>query len=224
MVPAISFKPLTFLLDDYFCAMVVLASLWQQLIEWDRAFFIKLNSEWTNSLFDNVMPFFRTSNHWLPLYLFLLVFALVNFKNRGWWWFVLFLCTIAIADLTGNYLFKHNIQRLRPCSDPEMIDRVRLLVDRCGAGFSFVSNHATNHFAMAAYFYFTFRKLLPSWAWIGWLWAALIAYAQVYVGVHFPLDVIAGAALGTLLGMLVASFFNRRFGFTIFDNQPTAIS
>jgi undecaprenyl-diphosphatase len=64
--------------------------------------------------------------------------------------------------------------------------------------------------------------LFKKWAWVGLLWAAAIAYAQVYVGVHYPLDVICGALLGMAFGITVGTFFNKRFGFAIFDNQPAA--
>ena len=71
------------------------------------------------------------------------------------------------------------------------------------------------------FFYFTMRHYIPKWAWVAWLWAFSIAYAQVYVGIHYPLDVIGGAVLGVLFGSFMAMFFNRKFGFANFDTQPT---
>ena len=209
--------------DDYFCAMFFL-NIWQSLEQWDQSLFVRINNDWTNPLFDSLMPFMRSSNHWLPLYLFLLVFVILNFGNRGMWWFIFFICTVALTDMTGTYLFKHNIQRLRPCNDPEMIMQVRLLLKKCAGGYGFISNHAANHFGMATFFFLTFRKIIPKIAWIGFAWAALVAYSQVYVGVHYPLDVVSGAVLGLLLGNLTAYVYNKRFGFTIFDSQPTAVS
>ena len=204
--------------------MFFLSGIWEFIKGRDQAFFIKLNSDWTNPLFDSILPWLRVSNHWLPLYLFLLVFVIVNFKARGFWWFVFFVCTVALTDMTGTYLLKHTIQRLRPCSDPDFFMNVRLLLDHCGGGYSFISNHAANHFGMATFFYLTFRKILPKWAWIGFVWAGLIAYAQVYSGIHYPLDILGGAIVGVLLGKFTAYIFNNRFGFAIFDNQPIASS
>ncbi|HEX6192393.1 MAG TPA: phosphatase PAP2 family protein [Chitinophagaceae bacterium] len=198
--------------------------IWQQIDHWDRQLFTRINQDWINPFFDMLMPFVRTSSHWMPLYLFLLIFALVNFKGRGAWWFVFFISTIALTDMTGTYVLKHNIQRLRPCNDPDVMLQVRLLINRCAAGYGFISNHAANHFGMATFFFFTFREVIPKWAWIGFAWAALIAYAQVYIGVHYPLDILAGALLGILIGRLTSLAFNKRFGFTIFDNQPIAAS
>lgn len=197
------------------------ASFWQRLEEWDKYFFTKVNSDWSNGLFDAVMPVLRTPENWAPLYLFLVVFALLNFRLKGLWWVIFFLTTVAIADMTGNYVFKHNFERLRPCNDPGLSGSVRLLLKHCGAGFSFVSNHAANHFAMAVFFFISFRKIAGNWVWAGLLWAAAISYAQVYVGVHYPLDVLGGGLLGTIIGLTTATIFNKRFNFVIFDNQPT---
>jgi len=199
-------------------------SILQTLEQWDQWLFIKLNSGLINPVFDNIMPFLRNGANWAPLYLFLGVFVLVNFKNKGGWWILLFIATVALTDMTGTYLFKHNFERLRPCSDPDFYFHVRLLVKKCAGGYSFTSNHAANHFGMATFFFITFRPVLQKWAWISFLWAGSIAYAQVYVGIHYPLDVLAGALLGLAAGSLTGKLFNKRYGFTIFDNQPTISS
>ena len=165
------------------------------------------------------MPFLRNSLHWVPLYLFVLVFVLVNFKIKGLWWIVFFLSTVALTDMTGTYVFKHAFERLRPCSDPDFASHVRLLLNQCAGGYSFTSNHAANHFGMAAFFFITFRHMLKNWVWIAIFWAAAICYAQVYVGVHYPLDVLVGALLGLAFGITTGTLFNKRFGLAIFDNQ-----
>jgi len=122
----------------------------------------------------------------------------------------------------GTILFKHNFHRPRPCLEPDLLFQARLLIDQCSGGSSFISNHAANHFGMATFFFITFRSVLRKWAWIGFLWAGLIAYAQVYVGIHYPLDVVAGAVFGMTIGLLTGKLFNKRYGFVIFDNQLKA--
>jgi membrane-associated phospholipid phosphatase len=198
---------------------IFIITAWQRLKEWDQWLFVKLNSELTNPLFDAIMPFLRNGAHWAPLYLFLAVFVLLNFKARGAWWALLFIVTIALTDMTGTYVFKHNFHRFRPCSDPDFFFRVRLLVNQCSGGYSFTSNHAANHFGMATFMFITLRPIIRKWAWICFAWAALIAYAQVYVGLHYPMDVLAGALLGLIAGSITGVVFNKRFGFAIFDNQ-----
>jgi undecaprenyl-diphosphatase len=204
-----------------FAAMIFLVlALWQKLEQWDQWLFIQINSHWTNPAFDTIMPYLRIPAFWAPLYLFAGVFVLANFKTRGLWWIVFFLSTIALTDLGGTYIFKHTIHRLRPCNDPDFFFNVRLLLKQCG-GYSFISNHAANHFGMATFFFVTFRHQLK-WAWVPFLWAACIAYAQVYVGIHYPLDVFCGALLGVVFGVFTGTIFTKRFGFANFDNQPVA--
>jgi membrane-associated phospholipid phosphatase len=199
-------------------------ALWQKLEYWDQWLFIQLNNVWTNPVFDSVMPFLRNSKIWAPLYLFVGLFAIFNSKRNGTWWCIFFLVTVALTDMTGTYIFKHNIERMRPCSDPDFFFRVRLLVSNCSPGYGFISNHAANHFGLAAFFFLTMKPVLRRWAAIGFLWAGLIAYAQVYVGVHYPLDVLAGAILGLIFGTVTGTLFNKRYGFAIFGNQPTMSS
>jgi membrane-associated phospholipid phosphatase len=198
-----------------------LLSILHSLVQIDQWLFKKINSQWTNSFFDFLLPFFREAYFWMPLYLFLFLFVAINFKRNWWWWVVLFLCTVALTDMTGTRIFKYGFQRLRPCNDPDFMSYVRLVIRDCGTGYSFISNHAANHFGMAAFFFFTMRHHFKRWVWIGFIWAAAIAYSQVYVGIHYPSDVLAGALLGVFFGLFMAMFFNKKFGFANFDNQPT---
>ena len=197
------------------------SDLWQRLEKLDQWLFIQVNSNLINPFFDSLMPFMRFPLNWAPLYVFLGAFALLNYKGKGAWWILFFVITVALTDMTGNYVFKHNIERIRPCGDPDFFDQVRLLVNRCSTGRSFVSNHAANHFGIATFFFLTSKFLIKRWACIGFLWAATVAYAQVYVGVHYPLDVIGGALLGLLFGTLTGTIFNKRYGFANFDGQST---
>ena len=191
--------------------MFLLSGFWQQLILWDQRAFTVLNGKLANPVFDQVMPWLRTPLFCAPLYLFLAVFALFNFRQRGAWWCLFFLATVALTDMAGNYGFKQVFERIRPCNDPVMEGHVRLLIDHCGAGYSFVSNHAANHMGMAVFFLVTFRHLIGMWAWAGVAWALLVAYAQVYCGVHYPLDIAGGALLGVIAGSITGWLFQDRF-------------
>ena len=200
----------------YICLMynnMSLISIWQQLEAWDKGMFIRLNSEWTNPFFDSVFPFIRHSLFWAPLYLFIAVFIALNFGRKGLWWSLLFICTIALTDMAGTRLFKEVFQRLRPCQDPEFRSYVRLLLQQCSGHFSFVSNHAANHFGMATFVLLTFRGLFHRWMYLALAWAFFIGYAQVYVGVHYPLDVLGGAAVGVLAGVLTSWLFHKKWGY-----------
>lgn len=198
----------------YICFMLsnTLAVLfWQRLEEWDKWLFVKLNSQWTNPFFDAVLPFFRNSVFWAPLYIFVAVFMAVNFGKKGLWWSLAFICTIAITDIIGARVLKELFQRARPCQDPEFMGQVRLLLKECSGSFSFVSNHAANHFGISTFAFLTFRGVFKKWMYIAFLWAILIGYAQVYVGVHYPTDVFGGALLGILTGSITAWVFHKKW-------------
>jgi membrane-associated phospholipid phosphatase len=189
-----------------------LLSLWQNLVEWDKWLFLKLNRDWTNPVFDAIFPFIRNSSFWVPLYIFVLVFMISNFGKKGLLWCLLFICTVAITDVIGFQVLKENIERLRPCQDPMFSDSVRLLLRKCSTTSSFVSNHAANHFGIATFAVFTFRGLFKKWMYLAYVWAFFIGYAQVYVGVHYPLDVLGGAVLGMIVGSVTAWGFRMRWG------------
>ena len=191
---------------------IVAGTWWQRLEEWDRWLFIKLNSQWTNPVFDAFFPLFRDAYIWAPLYLFILVFIIVNYGQKGMLWFLGFVCAVAVTDIIGARVLKESFERLRPCGDPGFMDQVRLLLPRCSGSYSFISNHAANHFSLATYAFLTFSGVFRNWMYLGFAWALFIAYAQVYVGVHYPLDVLGGALLGMVTGALMAWIFNKRVG------------
>ncbi|MBI5856745.1 MAG: phosphatase PAP2 family protein [Sphingobacteriales bacterium] len=185
-------------------------TFWEKILEWDRDLFTTINSNWSNPVFDTVMPLLRNSLIWIPLYLFLLALVLINFKNKAWWWIIFFLVTVSLTDMTGTKLFKYGFERIRPCNNPDMLAHLRLLV-RCPIGYSFMSNHAANHFGMATFLFITFRHLFKRWMWLAFLWAGIIGYAQVYVGVHYPSDIAGGILLGIIYGTFTGFLFNKYF-------------
>jgi membrane-associated phospholipid phosphatase len=96
-------------------------------------------------------------------------------------------------------VIKPLVHRLRPCNDPELSSQVHLLVG-CGSGYSFVSSHAANHFGFALFIIILFKDRF-SWITVpALLWAFLVSFAQVYVGLHYPADVTLGALIGILIG------------------------
>jgi membrane-associated phospholipid phosphatase len=194
--------------------MYFLNTLWQKIIQFDHDLFTVINSKWTNSFFDAIMPLLRNSIIWIPLYLFILIFVFINFKSKAMWWIVFFLITVALTDMTGTHIFKYGFDRVRPCNNPDIIPHLRLLV-RCPVGYSFTSNHAANHFGMAMFLFLTLRHHLKNWMLIAFLWAGIIGYAQVYVGVHYPSDIAGGMALGIIYGTISAFVYNKYFGLSL---------
>ena len=114
------------------------------------------------------------------------------------------------ADQASSDFFKPYFHRIRPCNNPALDGIVRVLVPHSN-GFSFPSSHAANHFALALFSAITLGHL-HKWVWpVALLWATVVAYAQVYVGVHYPVDVICGGLLGVLIGIGTGKIFNRYF-------------
>ena len=186
----------------------MLESIGDILISIDHNIWYFLNVLWHNEVLDAIIPYFRNQWTWTPLYLFLAVFMPMNFGRKGVMWCVFFILTFAISDHISASMLKPLFHRLRPCNDPHLSKMVHLLVP-CGSGLSFPSSHAANHFALAVFSGITLRSRIK-WIWpVAMFWAVSVAYAQVYVGVHFPLDVTAGAVVGSLAGILTGKVYNR---------------
>lgn len=182
----------------------------QQLIHIDKVLFRLFNSQLTNSFFDWIMPWLRNSIVWAPLYLFMLLLIAINFKKQAFWIIVFGVITVALTDGISSKLIKPYFGRLRPCNDPDMMSMVRFLLDARPGNGSFTSSHAANHFGIAMYFYVVLKQYFGKWMLLFFVWAFFICYAQVYVGVHYPFDVLGGAVVGCLIGYLTAFMVNSR--------------
>ena len=150
----------------------------------DTSLFFLINQGLQNSFFDLIMPFI-TQRYYI-LFALLAIPAFIKDRRKGFFILCLSLISFAIADAGANML-KHLFERPRPC---QALENVRLLVG-CGGSFSFPSNHAVNAFAIAA----TFSHFLRKTAVPMLLIAVLVALSRIYVGVHYPSVVIAGAVL-----------------------------
>jgi undecaprenyl-diphosphatase len=189
----------------------------QQIWEADRYIFNLINNKWDNSFFDAFMPLLRNANFWLPLYLFLLIFALFNIKKSGWF-ILLTLCTAALTDVLSSHIIKNHIFRLRPCQDPSLIGTIRVLASYCPQSSSFTSSHAANHFGLATFASITLYPYAGKWIYLTYVWAFLIN-AQLYVGVHYPIDVLGGALVGVMAGLLTSWIYQKKWGTFNLDNQ-----
>jgi undecaprenyl-diphosphatase len=178
----------------------------------DYKLFSKINGEWHNSFFDWLLPLTRETYFWIPFYFFLLLFVTSNYKKYGWLWALFLIINVVISDYVSSTLIKDHINHLRPCHDPAIADHVRFLVKYCPSSSGFTSSHACNFFAAAMFIFTTFKNIIGKWRWFLFLWAIIPSYAQVYVGVHFPIDIIGGAIVGVLLGYIVAYVYNKKIG------------
>lgn len=178
------------------------------LQQFDTELFLKIHRGLSNGFFDWLMPLLRNRFFWSPLYLFIVIFCIKQYKKTGYYIIGMLLATFAIGDLIASRLIKPFVGRIRPCNN---IDLANDIIHRvpCGSGYSFPSAHATNHFGIAVFlicvFYPKWKPILP----LGLLWAFSISFAQVYVGVHYPIDTIFGAFLGTSIGFFTFYIYQK---------------
>ncbi len=184
-----------------------------QILELDKSLFIYLNSL-GNVKYDFFWLTITNKFSHIPLYLFL-IYILIQKSlkiNKSKKKIILLLVVrifsisflILISDQLSNF-FKNNFERLRPCYNLDLVDQIRIVKESCGGSFGFFSAHASNSFVVATFFYLFFSsknklsKLL-------FLWASIIAYSRIYVGVHYPLDIV----FGSLLGFMITFFFYKK--------------
>jgi membrane-associated phospholipid phosphatase len=178
------------------------------LLQLDRHLFYFINHDLTNPFFDWVMPWLRNAKHWVPLYVFLIGFFIWKLRKQALLLIIIMALCAGFADFTSSSLIKPIFKRARPCRDP-IVSKTDIERVDCGPAYSFPSTHATDHFAAAFFLIFLFYK---RWHWIllwGTLWAGTISFAQVYVGVHFPIDVFCGAVYGMLVGFMFVRAYKK---------------
>jgi len=171
----------------------------EKVVQIDTNLFFLLNYKAQNCVFDFLMPTLTDLDYWrIPLIL-LAIFLLVFGEKRGRIAVLLLVLGITLSDQVCNTILKPLVGRVRPCN---VLENVHLLVN-CTRAFSFPSSHATNIFTGMILFSFVYRKLRIALLTI----AALVAYSRVYVGVHYPFDVVAGTALGILCALIIIVLF-----------------
>jgi len=195
-------------------------SLWKKIEYWDQTLLLLINQDGRNAFFDSWLPWIREANMWAPLYLFLIVFAIYNFKWKGVVWVLSIIAAVALSDIVSSQVLKEYIGRLRPCNDPFMQQYLRFIIKRCPVSFSFTSSHAANHFTVAMFIVTTARHIIGSRIKLFFAWAFFICYAQMYVGVHYPLDILGGTLVGLGIGYAFARIFNKHFYLHISDVMP----
>ncbi len=173
-----------------------------QLLQWDENLFRLING-WHSPFWDTVMWAISAKLTWLPLYLFILGWMIRICRRRFWALLLFIVLLVVLTDQVSVQMFKKVFLRLRPCHQEALAATVHLVKGHCGGLYSFVSSHASNMFGVAMFSSLLIRH--RTYTWLIFLWAALVGYSRIYLGVHFPGDVLGGALLGTLLGWLVYS-------------------
>lgn len=177
----------------------------EAIITWDQGTFLLINSTWHSPLFDRLFPFVTSWKNFAIPFLLVALLVTVMGRLRGLHFVILAVVTVLVADAISARLGKNLVERTRPC---HALEEVRLLVG-CTTSPSFPSNHAVNASVLATLALLYARLLLLPAA-IG---AMLVAYSRVYVGVHYPLDVLAGVVLGVAVALTVSGIVTAIVGF-----------
>ena len=159
---------------------------------WDAHLF-RLINEAHQPWLDGPMEIISGKLTWMPLYLLLIYFLYQRFKLACWKPVLYLLASVAVADQFSSSLLKPLFKRLRPCHVDAFQSWIHLPAG-CGGMFGFCSSHAANSFAIAVGFYLLTKNKSAGIALV--LWASIISYSRIYLGAHYPLDVIVGALVG----------------------------
>ena len=174
--------------------------MFQTLESIDRKLLLLING-WNSPFFDSVMWFISGKLTWLPLYAVLL-WLVIRKAGRNWWIALIGIgLTVALADSISVHCFKNVVMRYRPTHNLELEGILHIVNGYHGGWYGFVSSHAANTFGVATFICLILRHKA---AWIGLMaWAALVCYSRMYIGAHYPADIVCGGLLGALCGYAV---------------------
>ena len=173
-----------------------------EIILGDKEVFLYLNNLGSSS-FDQFWILLSETWIWVPLYMIFLYLLFRTFPLRSLIFILIFIALgVTVSDQLAG-IFKTGIARFRPCHDPALEGLMREV--KCGGQFGFYSSHASNTFFIATFMSLLLKNKFKILPYVLLFWAAIVSYSRIYLGVHFPMDIIMGALMGFLLGGLFAT-------------------
>lgn len=177
----------------------------------DTKLFLFLNGLHVAKL-DPVMIFISGKFTWIPFYLILLYLVIRKYKWQSLWAILVIVMLVICSDQLSAHVFKPLFRRLRPCHNESIRDLVYLPTGHCGGKYGFISSHACNVFALAVFLTRIMKRKYKRVSRIVFIlvmffWATIVAYSRIYLGVHYPGDILCGALVGALIGFLAGKLF-----------------
>ena len=171
----------------------------QQAISLDQKLFLELNG-WHNTFFDGLMLLITNKYTWIPMYIILIILTAKVEKTKAFAFLLIAIASVGLADYITSGIMKPYFQRFRPCHEP-ILEGLVHVIGNCGGKYGFASSHASTSFALATIFLLKFRNKQP-YILILAIWPILYSYSRIYVGVHYPGDILIGSAIGLISGMI----------------------
>ncbi|MBK5277649.1 MAG: phosphatase PAP2 family protein [Bacteroidia bacterium] len=178
----------------------------ESILDLDKKLLLFLNSFHTEAL-DQVMLLITKTQFWTPLYLVLIYLIFKKYNTEGWLILAGVVLAILLSDQVTSSLMKPFFVRLRPSQDPSLQGLIHIVDGYKGGLYGFASGHAANTTATAFFIWLLFKNQYR-WVWTIFLWAALMTYTRIYLGVHYPGDIVVGAAVGIFCGYAGFRFYN----------------
>lgn len=172
----------------------------EKIEELDQQVFLFLNGL-HNEFFDVVMYWITLKYTWFPFYGLLVIFLIWKYRLEGFYMVLAIGLVVALSDQFTSSFMKPYFVRLRPCYEPDLEETIHIVAG-CGGKYGFASSHAANAFGFAAIVWLLLRNTYRHLGWL-FVWAAVVSYSRIYMGVHYPVDIIIGGLCGFLFGWLI---------------------
>lgn len=178
-----------------------------QIIEWDKELFLYLNGLNAGN-WDQFWLLVTRIENWIPLYIIFFILFWKTLSRKRAILATLSTVTLVLLTLGITSIVKNSVTRLRPSNTPELEGYVRVLQEN--ADFSFFSGHSAVSFAVTVFVILILRSRIK-WIWLLFIWPFLFAISRIFVGVHYPGDLLIGAIVGASLGILTWKIIRNKF-------------
>ncbi len=172
----------------------------------DQQLFLTLNG-WHNQFFDSFFWIISNKFVWIPLYLFIAFLIIRKYKKQSWIVILATILVIVFTDQISVHCFKNVFMRYRPSHNLDLADMVHIVNNYRGGLYGFISSHAANTFGLATFTALALKN--RTYTYLILLWAIIVSYSRIYLGVHYPADIIGGATIGIILAFIVFLLFKK---------------